>query len=240
MISFSRFRVARFAMLATVAVGLTPISACVEDQDLVIIERAIWYADGATCELSTSDPSLLSLASDVSYEGARVAIALVVTNNQAKNINSNTGLDDAEIELETAEVSFSFSAGGVSPGSAVITVPNISIPGEESGIVELQFPPELTESLRATMAGLPTTGYEILEAEIVIRGKRTNLVGNNSKLGSVHTRPFTYPIEICYGCLTNCYPTDDCGGTCPTTTDWVGICGFAQGADVVHPSCYEE
>lgn len=238
MISFSRFRVARFAMLATVAVGLTLTSACVEDQDLVVIERALWFTDGETCELGESDPSPLALVSDVSFVGARVAIGVLVTNNQAKNINSNTGLDDAEIELETAEISLSFSAGGVSPSSFEFTVPNNSIGGESSGVLLLQLPPEVTESLAATMANLPATSYETLDLEVVLHGKRTNLVGKG-KLGEVHTRPFTYPLEICYGCLANCSPDDACT-MCPTSTDWAGTCGFAQGADVVHPTCVSE
>jgi F420-0:gamma-glutamyl ligase len=212
----------------------------VDDQDLVVVERAVWFTDASTCEITTSDPSPLALVSDVKYEGARVALAVVVTNNQAKNINSNTGLDDAEIELETYDATLSFSAGAVAVSSLEgVTLPNNSIGGESSDIVLIQLPPEVTESLRATMSNLPATAYETLDVEIVLHGKRTNQVGNG-KLGTVKTRPFTYPIEICAGCLEECYPTEDCGGTCPTTTEWRGICGFAQGADIVHPTCYEE
>jgi hypothetical protein len=131
MMSFSRFCVARFAMITTVAVGLALGSACVDDQDLVVVERAVWFTDASTCEITTSDPSPLALVSDVKYEGARVALAVVVTNNQAKNINSNTGLDDAEIELETYDATLSFSAGAVAVSSLEgVTLPNNSIGGE--------------------------------------------------------------------------------------------------------------
>jgi hypothetical protein len=225
-------------MLATVAAGLTLGSACVEDQDLVVIERAVWFTDASTCTITASDTSPLALTSDVSFDGTRVALGLVVTNNQAKNLSSNTGLDDAEIELETAEVTLSFSAGAVTPSSFEFTVPNNSIGGESSDVVLIQLPPEVTESLRATMQGLPATAYETLDVEVVLRGRRTNQVGKG-KLGTIKTRPFTYPVEICFGCLGNCYPTTDCA-SCPSATEWAGICGFAQGADVVHPSCAEE
>lgn len=238
MISFSRFRVARFATLATLVlgtVGITLGGACVQDQDYLIVEHALWFSDRDECELGDMIP--LSMTVDVLYE-SQIAMGFSLANLQTASESSNTGVDDAEVKVESVEVSLSFAGGALSESFFEITVPNTAIPGSESAPFLVQLPLSVTESLRATMQGLPSNTIEILEMEVRFKARRSNQVAS-SKLGSITTRTFVYPLEICYGCLGACLAPDDCDSaeTCPSSGSWSGTCGFAQGLAVVHPLC---
>lgn len=238
MISFSRFRFARLATLATVAVGTVGItlgSACVQDQDYLIVENALWFADRDDCELGDFVP--LSMTVDVQYD-SQIALGFSLANLQTSNESSNTGVDDSEIKVESVEVRLSFSGGAISESGFELTVPNNAIVGGDSSPFLVQLPLSVTESLRETMQGLPPSAIEILEMEVMFKARRSNQVGN-SKLGSIETRPYVFPLEICYGCLGFCQSADQCESaeTCPAPDAWSGTCGFAQGLPVVHPLC---
>jgi hypothetical protein len=238
MMSFSRFCVARLATLATLAVGTVGITlggACVQDQDYLIVENAVWFSDRDECELSDTIPA--SMTVDVLYD-TQIAMGFLLTNMQNVSDNSNTGVDDAEIKAEYVEVTLSFSGGALSESYHEITVPNTAILGGDSAPFLIQLPISVTESLRATMMNLPATAIEILEMEVVFHARRSNQSGGG-KLGSITTRPFVYPLEICFGCLGYCQVADQCDTAelCSSQTVWDGTCGFAQGLPVIHPMC---
>jgi hypothetical protein len=237
MIWLSRLRVARLATLATAAFGAVLGTACVQEQDYLIVERAVWFPDRDSCALTGSEDTPLAMAVDVKFD-TRIGMAFLVANNMSPNEQSNTGIDDSEIRIESAEVSLSFSGGAVSGAQFEVTLPSNSIIGGESEPFLVQIPSSVTESLRATMAGLPEGTVETLEMSVVFRGHRSSSVGK-SKLGSVRTPDYVFPFEICYGCLETCLDATSCGTEplCPTETEWVGYCGFAQGVSVTHPAC---
>lgn len=224
--SFSR-RHARAGLIAGL-IALTVGSACAQDQDFLIIERAVWFGDRESCTLSAGDESPLNMTVDVSFD-TRIGMGFVVTNNQSPNPGSNTGIDDSEVVIESAEVNLSFSGGAVSSESFEVTVPTNSIPGGGSEVVLVQIPTEVTQSLRA---GMSPGQFETLEMEVVFKARKYGQAGN-SKLGEVESRAYTFPFEICLGCLADC----NVCGTCPSATEWVGACGFAQGISVYHPIC---
>ncbi|KIG17285.1 hypothetical protein DB30_03468 [Enhygromyxa salina] len=222
--------------------ALTAATGCVEDQEYVIVERAIWFDDTATeCTLTGSEPTPLSMTVDVAFSSP-IGMAFVVANQQLPNANSNTGIDDTEVVLETAEVSLTFTGGGISANSFEIPVHSNSIPGGGSDIYLIEVPSEVGASLRTTMAALPAGSVEYLEMEVVFKGRRSSQIGK-SKLGSIETRPYVFPFSVCSDCLGQCLPATECGGMeddpplCATDTIWAGVCGFAQGARVVHPLC---
>ncbi|WP_146158114.1 hypothetical protein [Enhygromyxa salina] len=221
--------------------ALTGGVACVEDQDFVIVDRAIWFSAPDSCTLTGSEDTPLAMTVDVLYD-TRIGMAFLVSNEQVQNNNSNTGIDDSEIVMETAEVSLSFSGGGVSTSAFEVTIPTNSIPGGTSQTFLIQVPADISASLRSTMQGLPAGSFETLEMEVVFKGRRTGQVGK-SKLGEVKTRPYVYPFEICLGCLGICLPANDCGGAaedppvCASEAAWAGTCGFAQGSAVYNPLC---
>ncbi|PRP90078.1 hypothetical protein ENSA5_68150 [Enhygromyxa salina] len=220
--------------------ALTAMSACVQEQDYLIVERAIWFDGRDNCVLTGSEATPLAMSVDVKFD-TRIGLAFVLTNNQTTNVNSNTGIDDSEIQIESAEVSLSFSGGGVDGNAFEVSVPTNSIPGGSSETLLIQVPASVSASLRTTMSALPAGSYETLEMEVVFKGRRTGQAGN-TKIGSVESRPYTFPFEICYGCLEACQPATNCGGegdevVCPTETEWAGSCGFAQGVGIFHPAC---
>lgn len=211
-------------------VALMGGSGCAQDQDFLIVERALWFADRDACTLTGSEATPLSMPVDVSFD-TRIGMAFLITNNQSPNPGSNTGIDDSEVAIQSAEVNLSFSGGAVAGGSFEVTLPNNSIRGGNSETFLVQIPTEVSQSLRA---GMVAGQYEILEMEVVFKGRKYGQAGN-SKLGEVETRAYTFPFEICMGCLRDC----TCG-VCPTANEWVGTCGFAQGMSVYHPICDAE
>lgn len=211
MASTSYRRPAHASLLAGL-VALAAGSACVQEQDYLIVERAVWFDDPEQCVLDTNGSTPLTMVADVAFAD-RIGMGFVVTNNQVANANSNTGIDDTQIEVESVEVNLSFSGGAVSGGSFEATVPNNTIAGGESLPFLVQIPTEVVDSIRAGMA---PGQYEILEMDVTFKGRKYG-ASYGGKLGEVSTRVFTYPIEICHGCLS-------CGG-----------CGFAQPAGECQP-----
>jgi hypothetical protein len=234
-------RLARAGLLAGLST-LTAGTACVQDQDFLIVDRAVWFEEPDECTLTGDEPTPLSMPVDVSYLNAPIGMAFVVSNLQTPNLRSNTGIDDTEIYVETAEVTLSFSGGGVSGSTFEASVPTNSIPGGDEDVFLVEIPSEVGASLRTTMAGLPPGSVEYLEMEVVFKGRRSGQVAGG-KLGAVETRPYTFPFTICHECLGRCLPAEDCGGmagdppVCPTSMVWSGVCGFPQGLAVYPPGC---
>jgi|GEM_PF-2869834 len=224
--SCSNFRSGLLAGL----IALTAGSACVSDQDFLIVENAVWFGSRDDCTLEASGQAPLAMTADVSFD-SRIALGFVVTNNQSPNPGSNTGINDSEVAITSAEVRLSFSGGAIAGSEFEVTVPSDSISGGNSRTFLIQIPTAVTLSIRESM----TAGeYETLEMEVTFKGRKYGQAGNSS-LGEVATRPYTFPLEICMGCLTYC--DDEC--QCPTPTEWVGTCGFAQELPVYHPACTE-
>lgn len=233
-------RLARAGLLAGL-MTLTAGVACVQDQDFLIVERALFFDGRDSCVLTGSEPTPLAMSVDVSF-GGPIGMGFLVTNEQTPNAGSNTGIDDTEVFMETAEVTLSFTGGGVSTNTFEVPIPTNSIPGGESEIFLIQIPADVSASVSETMAGLPAGTVEFLEMEVIFKGRRTGQVGG-TKLGVVETRPYTFPFQICYGCLQTCLPAEECGGVegdapvCPNMSAWAGVCGFAQNLTVFNPLC---
>lgn len=219
----------RHSLLAGIA-ALALTSACVQEQDYLIVERAVWFGDRDECTLDENGESPLSMTADVMFE-SRIAMGFVVTNDQSPNEMSNSGIDDSKVEIESVQVNLSYSGGAIEGGSFEMTVQNTTIAGGDSDVFLVQLPTTVTDSLRASL----TPGqFETLDMEVVFVGRRTGQ-SYGKRLGEVKTRAYTYPFDICMGCLSNCFYCE--GGMCPTSTEWVGTCGFAQGLTVYHPAC---
>ncbi|MFO7563705.1 MAG: hypothetical protein R6X02_13740 [Enhygromyxa sp.] len=217
--------------LVAALVALVAGSACVQDQDFLIVERALWFGDRDDCTLGGSQETPLALAVDVSFD-TRIGMGFLVTNNQSPNPGSNTGLDDSEVIIESAEVNLAFSGGAVAGGSFEVTLPSNSLGGGQSEAFLIQVPTEVSQSLRG---GMTPGQFETLEMEVVFKGRKYGQAGN-SKLGEIQSRAYTFPFELCHGCLADCSVC----GVCPSTNEWVGTCGFAQGLPIYHPSCDAE
>lgn len=226
---FSRIRHVRPALVAGL-VALAAGSACVQEQDYLIVEQSVWFEDAEDCTLDASSDPPASMTVDVSFQ-TRIGMGFVITNEMTANPGSNSGVDDSTVEIESVEVSLSYSGGAVENSSFELPLPNNAIRGEESGVFLVQLPTDVTESLRASLS---PGQFETLEMEVVFVGRRSGASGGK-KLGEVKTRGYTFPFDICFGCLADC----SCG-TCPSTNSFVGICGFAEGTLVTDPNCPED
>lgn len=213
-------------------IALTASSACIEDQDFLIVEKAIWFTDRDSCTLTGSEPTPLNMTVDVAFD-TRIGMGFWVTNNQTPNPGSNSGIDDSEITVESVDVELSYSGGAIEGASFELTLPNNSVLGGNSTPVFVTAPTEVTDSIRATMS---PGEFETLEMAVTFKGRKYGRSGNN-KLGEVKTRTYVFPFDICMGCLPSC-GTEECM-PCPTQTEWAGTCGLAQGLPILHPSCLE-
>ena len=227
--------------------GLVGSTACVQDQETLLIERAVWFDDSCSLSASSSD-SLAQLTADVSFEGTQLAFGVVVTNNAYTNPGSNTGLDDSEIFMESIDISLSFSGGGLATSGFNVPLPTDSIRGGGSQSFLIQIPADIVDSVRASMSGSPNT-VEILEVEVVFNARKTSSVTENGKLGQIQSRAYVFPMNICFGCLASCKTTTECpdgtpnspeGLICPSSTDWRTTCGYAVGDEVVAEACYSD
>lgn len=243
MISNPSFRFARVASL----VGLTALtvgSACVQDQELLIVDHAVWPLDanpGEACAFDPNGDEPAKMTVDVSYE-TEIGMAFAVFNRTLPNAGSNTGIDDSEIVIETADVVLSFSGGGLSTSSYEYQVPTNSIGGNETRAFLVTIPAEIVRSMRPAVP-VGTAETEILEMEVTFRGRKAGQVGAG-KLGEVKARPYTFPFEICNGCLRGCLADSECSATAvglfcaDDQLDWIGgTCGYAQGQAIYSSVC---
>ena len=185
-------RLARLLSLASLF-GLTATMGCVEDQELLIVKGT--YDLNDVCVLDDSAPLSIDTI-DVSIE-APFALGLLVANLQTNNKHSNTGIeDDGEVQLDHAEVSMTFA--GAAGGGFELPIPTDSVPsGGELGVI-LNVPSSVVQAIAPSVApgDLP-----LLEMTVVLVGHRTSPAGNG-KLGEVRTREYTFPFQLCNGCVT--------------------------------------
>lgn len=222
-------------------VALATSAACVDSQEYLLIERAVWYSPDSTDCIASSSDTLQSLTADV-YFNSPIGLGLVLTNYRVENGGSNSNLNDTEMVLDYAEVNLSFSGGSVASASFDYQLPTTSLFGGDTTIVIIHLPAEVSTSLNASMSALPPNTLERLEVEVIVHARTTGSPGSNSKIGAVQTRPFIFPLDICYQCLTLCVTQDNCGGegdalVCPSPDVWYGACGYAQGGSIYDPTC---
>lgn len=156
-----------------------------------------------SCMVSSSSPALASGTLDVS--GSRVSYsAFILLYNQLLNLSqSGTGgppmADPNVITLTSAEIELQDSAGGAlavggpNPFTTTATgfVPSAegSTVGEGIGAIEI-IPPAYGEALRGASG-----------TRIIASIRAVGLTAGNSELV---TNPFSFPIDLCSGCLFVC------------------------------------
>lgn len=237
--SFRSFRAGLFAGLTTLAA----LTSCVQDQEFLIIEHAVPFASDCSLD-SSSDVYSGQLVTDVYFSG-EIHLGISVANLASPYAGSNTGIDDSEIVLETAEVSLSFSGGGVAGGAFEAPIPSISLSGGDTAPVVIRIPTDVVDSLNATMSGLGPGSHETLVADIIVKGRKAGAISpGTGKLGAVESRSFTFPIDVCYQCLADC--TTCAGQVCPAVGQvdaWYAAgenaaCGGPQGTQVTPAECW--
>ncbi len=205
----------KFALATLVSTGVFFSSACVEEEESLIILRAnpITTSDSGFCSTDTSSTALGLDVVDVSFGTGYVASFTL--KNQLPSRTSNNGIDDNELKVTSVDVRLDTPQdpsiiGSVDPAFAEFNTPvaTDSLPpqGETSYIVEV--PASAMQAVgNAIGSAVGTDTTLTMTMTVTFRAVRAaNVYGNG--LGEIESRSFTLPIKVCAGCLLECLPTE--------------------------------
>ena len=221
------------------ASALATASSCAEEQSSLIVV-------GVT-GLSTEDETGLCVpventvlsrgVLDASF-GTPYLLAVELRNQLQPQMNNNSGIDNSEIQLRDVDVKMSLpQAPEVLEAVAArdenlveffLPLPTNSLPAQSSTVIPVEVvPANTTAALAEEMAAQLASGTQVtLVVELEFHGERTG--GSVGELGVVDARTYSFPIDLCLGCLVSCSTCP--GGVCPVeASDYVGgVCGNAQ------------
>lgn len=234
------------------------LTGCAEQEEALLFLHTPMWPDGeekgtlACTADESSDEHLLRGFLDISFYSAYALPGVLQNNLLTTNAaDNNSGIENGEVQIVDADVRLgmpqapeiidAIEGQNEALVKFTVNVASDSIPaGERYGIIAEVVTPETTEALEAQILSRfdPEVRIELL-ANVVVNAKRTG--GNSGKLGMIKTREYTYPIELCYGCLTTCMSCP--GNVCPPegAIGWYGgVCGNAQDAMLVPFQCAED
>lgn len=237
----------RLAATLLCACAALPLG-CAENQDTLIVLFVPSWGDNGECVVATdTDPILFGLL-DVAFETPYLMPAVLLNNSSEQAVNdNNTGVVSNEIQLKDAEVTIDSPQApdvidALDRGLTRFTVPlstNSVMPGEEVGVAVEVLPLATVQALRANFQNgrLPEDSRLTVRANVVFNATRG---GNDvGKVGKVKARDFSFPIQLCQGCLFTCAGCD--GGTCAEGAELGplagGVCGNAQDFPLYPASC---
>jgi len=230
--------------VALLSLGCLLASGCADQQETIVVTHApLWTDQGCIIDASI-DAALLRGTLDVEWETPYL-LPLAVLNNLSTSSSSNTELTN-EVQLTDADVRLEVPQSEdilehVSTDQANVSfnqvLSSISVAaGDRVGIgVEVIGRPASQAFNEALEMFLDAGGRVTVVAKVVIHGERSS--GSVGQVGTVEAREFTFPIELCQGCLFTCSGCE--GGACPAAFDGVhgGICGNAQDLAVTPTIC---
>jgi hypothetical protein len=221
-----------------VVAALLAAGGCADEQEALLVSHSPAFQQG----VCTADPNTAEFLQqgtlDVAW-GTPYSLPVVLVNNLRARpaTQTSSGVDNSELQLSGVDVSLSMAqatdvmrrVADENPAfvhfSAVL--PTVSMTGgEETGVLVQAVTDGASRALRdAMMELLPEGSRPILAAELTFHATRT---GNNSgSLGIVDARAYTFPIQLCIGCLaTTCETCPE--EQCPAEPRFVGVCGNAQ------------
>lgn len=246
-------------VLATLTLcALFAPSGCVADegQSSLIILGAVPLEAEADC-VAPSSSSVWSAGGvlDVSFPGTGMTQPIVVQNQLSQQQTTGTGgggiqTGEVRVSEQITEVWFA-TEGADALGHVDYTVPLASTsiaPGASQGLF-LEMPSSIVDEVRDRVTaqfGSQVTVPMLMKARI--RGLRSG-TGTGREIES---REFTFPFDVCFGCLRACLSTtvsvdDGMGNTTDTDLCTVdncannpgltgGSCGNAYGGPV-YPAC---
>jgi hypothetical protein len=232
--------------------GCLLLPACADQQESLILTHApIWPDDGSCMIDPGTDTSLLRGTLDVE-QGTPYLMPAVLLNNLAPQSASTTNsgtvtnevqVTDADVVLESPQAPGLIDTLAAMDESLVdfnVVVASLSIPPSEArgfGVEVISRAASL--AFRDTMRNEYPEGTAIIVvANVTFHGLRSGTkVGN---IGVIDAREFSFPIQLCQGCLLDCSGCGTEPGECPTYTpgDFVGgVCGNAQDFFIAPPIC---
>ena len=233
------------------------LSGCVDDggQASLVVLGATPLAAGACAAPSSSGQYTPSGVLDISFENTAVDQPAVILNQMSNDVDGDN-IPTNEIRLKEQQTIISFVAANSSDlPTFEYTIPIASIsvaPGATQGLF-LRIPITIIDEIRANVSA------QYGEGGVVPMLMTSKIVGIRSGTGTgteVESREFTFPIDMCFGCLRSCNSTvlsvdDGMGGTNDVelcTADNClsgpradgGYCGNAYGLGVTPVCCSGE
>lgn len=228
-------------------------TGCADNQEaLIILHAARWETPGDCLVDGANDVALSNGVLDVAL-GTPYEMPLILLNQLQSQtaMMENNQIDNGELQLTGADVVLTMpqapdvidrvAQANESNVDFAVDLSTISLgAGERQGfLIPIVSQPASTAFADAIRAELTTESRPTLVATTVFRARRTgNRVG---KVGEIESRAFSFPVELCLGCLYTCAScsdqarVDQCGmdrqavieGT-STIVPAGGICGNAQ------------
>jgi len=237
--------VRRVSVAALLAVGMA--SSCAQQEEALIVSHSPAFVDGDCFADPSQNTQLQRGVLDVAY-GTAYTLPVVLTNNLGARpgTTSNTGVENGELQLRDVDVTLTMEqapdvlrAVAAQNGAFVEfsqTLASVSLqPGQETGVLVDVITDGASRALRdAIQANLDAGARPIVTAEVVFHATRT---GNSTgSLGVIDARAYTFPIQVCIGCLpVTCETCPD--AQCPPDAAFVGPCGNAQDSVLVPSVC---
>jgi hypothetical protein len=227
----SKFRGVVVALLAALGAA-----GCADEQEPLIVLNATSFEEGCVADPAAAALGLGQL--DVSF-GSPYILGLAVQNQLLSQTAqmSNSGIDDGELQLRTADVRLTSSqipevidaldAQDAALVDFSVTLASNSIgPGDVQGVFVEVISRAASQAFAEQLGSLPAGSIPTVDAHVVVHGRRTgNSVGG---VGDVEAREYTFPIRLCVGCLLTC--STCANGQCPTQINGFigGACGNTQ------------
>jgi hypothetical protein len=224
-------------------------TGCAENEEsLIVLMAPAWEMGGCVITADTSAASLPYGMLDLTY-GTPYAMPAILLNNtaeEAANAN-NSGVQSNELQLIDADVDLSMPQApdvlealrDMDESLVSFNVPlstNSLPPGGAAGVLVEVIPQRTSMALGDVIAAQIGANAKLtVQAAVQFHASRSgNSIG---KVGEIDARDFSFPIQVCFGCLTTCVSCPD--AECPVeATEWGGgVCGNAQDLEVYPAVC---
>lgn len=223
---------------------------CADEQESLLVTRVIAWPDDGMCVADPANTASLPRGVLDVFYGTRYTAAIEVLNQlfPQNPMQSSSGTDSSEIQLTEVDVLLStpqapeiidaVAERDVALVDFTTPISTNSLPGQGTAGVFVDVISQGTAvALRDQLvAQLPEGTTLLVLAELTVRGRRT---GQPGRLGSIDARRFSFPIEICIGCLySGCSICEEQDLACDPARVVMPICGNAQDGPVWN-SCFD-
>ncbi len=220
------------------------VAGCAGEQEALIVlnvaapmETEDTQSGDVTCQWMAGGLTLPSGSLDVRSLGP-YQMAPVLLNNllpQAE-ANNNSSTDNTELQLtDRIDITLNLPSDISIDLPSAYTLPNSTISlsaGDQIVPLIDAIPADYTAALADAMSGMESSERVNASVDIVFHATRS--ANRRGRAGVIDSRAFTFPIELCYGCLLELCTCND--GACisePQNDRYFGRCGRAQDADLI-------
>jgi hypothetical protein len=236
--------------LLALSLGAALFPACADQQEsLIVLHAPFWPEDGACSVDPSVEEGLLRGTLDVTQGTPYLMPAAVLNNLAAQDAtDNNAGIITNEVQITGASVKLESAQDPVmidvleDMNDALVDfdvdVASVSVPpGEIAGFAVEVISEEASKQMGAYL--LAEHGAEaqlIVTAKVVFHGLRAGT--SVGKIGILDAREFSFPIQLCQGCLLDCSGCPD-DSFCTITPGQFsgGVCGNAQDFGIAPPGC---